>query len=554
MLETHLRQAATVLLECAIRIAPPDVRDWGRGMLGELSHVEGPWAAVSWALGSAGTLAKAALVSLFLPGRRGQGIPSGPGLFARDVSVRKAALAVGGGCVLAALLFLAAPPFRQALRVSLRPWYWALQGISHNFQPGVEALARRAEQQRDAEGLAFCAVRLNNGAASGRLAREAVGLDPDLLWVYAVVAVRHPDLPEIGEWVPKLEHWDSQNALLPMIRAESNDIGHVLREDVRERGGEKDPVWRSAMAAAFRSPKFEDYLDRVEELDRKVVLRYGFYDPEEVLFEEDQGMPTYAVEDFRLFASSLIHSGEDLEAQGDGKGAKEKYWAVARFGQLIDSQGHTGSEHRAGSGLQARAYKKLEALSRKEGSQAEAALFSYLTAKFDPVSVEHGRFGGLIFGWEVCKRNAAVLLVTGLMMLIFSGLLVTTVSVLIAGSRRGARTTPEKTRPVATMVAMTSAVGLLLSSATLYLTYRPYWYIFQGAILNGDRTQAQDLRAFLSSTEMAFGVQRSLAPDYQYYFWTGVTLLGVVGLALILLRHILGRTRAPALRHSPRVP
>src|SRR2546428_4117333 len=308
MLATHLRQAATALLESAIRIAPPDARDWGQAMRGELHHVEGPWAAVMWALGGASVLAKRALASLFIPGRRGQGIPSGPGLFARDVSVRKAALAVGGGCVLAALLFLAAPPFRQALRVAISPWARVFLNSSDD-QPRLVALARRAEHRRDAEGLAFCAVRLNNGAASVRLAREAVGLDPNLLWVYAVVAVRHPDLPEINQWVPKLEHWDPQNALLPMISAEGNDIGHGLREDVRERGQEKDPVWRSAMAAAFRSPKFEDYLDRVEELDRKVVLRYGFYDPEEVLFEVDQGMPTYAIEDLRLFASSLIHSG-----------------------------------------------------------------------------------------------------------------------------------------------------------------------------------------------------------------------------------------------------
>ena len=58
MLEMHLRQAATVLLESAIRIAPPDTRDWGRAMRGELNHVEGPWAATMWALGGSSVLAK----------------------------------------------------------------------------------------------------------------------------------------------------------------------------------------------------------------------------------------------------------------------------------------------------------------------------------------------------------------------------------------------------------------------------------------------------------------------------------------------------------------
>jgi len=44
LLETHLCQAARVLLESAIRIAPPDTRNWGQAMRGELNYVEGPWA------------------------------------------------------------------------------------------------------------------------------------------------------------------------------------------------------------------------------------------------------------------------------------------------------------------------------------------------------------------------------------------------------------------------------------------------------------------------------------------------------------------------------
>ncbi len=67
MLETHLRQVAAVLLETAIRIAPPDARDWGRAMRGELSYVEGTWAPLMWALGGASVLAKRAFASLLIP-------------------------------------------------------------------------------------------------------------------------------------------------------------------------------------------------------------------------------------------------------------------------------------------------------------------------------------------------------------------------------------------------------------------------------------------------------------------------------------------------------
>src|SRR5204862_1015310 len=135
MVAAHLRQAATVLLESAIRIAPPDSRDWGQAMRGELNHVDDAWAAVMWALGGASVLAKYTLASLLIPGRRGQGLAPDGWLFTKQISLRRAALFTGGACVLAALLFFAAPPFRQAFQVSLKPWYFVFQKMSGNFQP-----------------------------------------------------------------------------------------------------------------------------------------------------------------------------------------------------------------------------------------------------------------------------------------------------------------------------------------------------------------------------------------------------------------------------------
>jgi len=67
MVATPLRQAASVLLESAIRIAPPEAREWGEAMRGELDYVEGSWAAASWALGGASVMAKHALMSLLVP-------------------------------------------------------------------------------------------------------------------------------------------------------------------------------------------------------------------------------------------------------------------------------------------------------------------------------------------------------------------------------------------------------------------------------------------------------------------------------------------------------
>ena len=541
-----------MLLESAIRIAPPDAHDWGQAMLGELNYVQGHWAAVMWALGGASVLAKHALASFIIPGR--EGIAPDGGLFAKSASLRKAALVTGGACALAALLFFAAPPFRQAFQVAVKPY----QIASGNIQPGFETLAKRAEARHDPEGLAFCAVRLQSPRESACLAEEAVHLDPNLIWVYAIVGMRNPGLSETGPWIEKLERWDPQNALFHLIMAESIEQAHFRRGVGSPPTKEQGEAWQIAMTAAFQSPIFDDYLDRVAQLNRRVVPRYGFYDPYEVQSREQVDLPVHAFENSERFAKLLLHSGAGFEARGDRKGAQDKYWSVAHFGQLIDSQGRTDFEHRAGTTLQAMAYRQLQASSEKGGNHAEAALFGYLAAKFDSDQGKHAGFSGQsAFGVDTSRRNAAVVEISGLMILIFCGLAVIATSILIAGSRRGARPAAQRARPVATMVVLTSAVGLLFSSVTLYLTYRPYWYIFHSAILNGERVQTRDLHEFLTSTQMLPGIPPRVyilldallysgSPSFLFYVWTGVTLLGVIGLALILLRHLLGRPRANA--------
>jgi hypothetical protein len=70
-------------------------------------------------------------------------------------------LAIIGSCAVASLLFFLLPAYRQAIRVSLEPLYCAMDGDC--FHPGraeLKAIARQAEQERDAEGIAFVAARL----------------------------------------------------------------------------------------------------------------------------------------------------------------------------------------------------------------------------------------------------------------------------------------------------------------------------------------------------------------------------------------------------------
>jgi hypothetical protein len=526
------RQVASLLLRSAIKITPQDAIEWGRAMLSELSHVKGDWAALIWAIGGAGVLAKHALLSAVIPGSNRPTVASGGELFTKEGPMRKTTLAAAGACAVASLLFFLAPAFRQAFRVSLAQWHCVLQVTPPYRWPGLEVLAQRAEQKHDAEGLASVAVR----HWDARLADEAIHLDPKLTWVYAVVD------PESDRWVPKLEEWDPQNALPYLITAESIDIDQVVRGKVPHRVEDESPAWQSALAAAFRSPKLDTYCDRLKELDRRVLLRYDLDDPYQSISGECwHGLPSYAVWDSSRYAHLLLESGEILEARGDRKGALEKYWAVARFGDMIGSAG--GSiVRRTVQG----AYRRLEALSQREGNKQQAELYAHLAGKIDQAEKEErASWRQRVTGGAVFSRwNAGVVRISGLMMLFSGGLALICVSSVIAKGRSLRLSTLRVSRGAATL-SIGSVTGLLLSSAMLYVSYRPYAEVFRAYVRDGDQSRIQELNEFLAYTQFPLGAHGQLE-DFVFYFWFAVTALCVIGLLLVVLRYLQNHPRASA--------
>jgi hypothetical protein len=57
------RKLAAALLRRVLRLAPVESRDWALAMLRELDFIEGEWAALFWALGSATAILRQALCS-----------------------------------------------------------------------------------------------------------------------------------------------------------------------------------------------------------------------------------------------------------------------------------------------------------------------------------------------------------------------------------------------------------------------------------------------------------------------------------------------------------
>jgi hypothetical protein len=544
----YARRVATLLLRFAIWIAPHDTLDWGNGMLSELNHVQGSWAALIWAIGGAGVLAKHAVLAVILPGSHRRTVSSAGELFAKEGPMRKTTLAAIGACTVASLLFFLAPVFRQAFHVSLAQWHDVLH-IRRTLDypepdPELEALARKADQNHDAKGLAFAAIRHWNESESARLADEAVHLDPKLTWIYAVIAVQRASPPEIDRWVAQLEQWDSQNALPHFIVAETIDIDQVVREKIPHRVEEQSPAWQNALAAAFQSPKIDNYLGRLKELDRRILLRYHVDDPFQILgIDRWYGLPSYTAWDTSRYAKSLLESGQTLEAQGNRKGAFEKYWTVARFGQMIGPSGGFFVRRE----LQ-EAYTQLGALSEKEGNKVEAMFYSSLANQTDIAQREERiALSKRLNGSDVSHWNAFLVRLSGVTIL-FSGGLLTICAFAVIVRGRSLRLSSLRPSRLTLALGFGAGIGALISSAVLYMSYRPYTEILRRFILQGDEAGLSELSNFLAATQVPLGAQGFIHVwEFVFYFWFGVTLLCILALLLVLVRHFKWRLRANAM-------
>jgi hypothetical protein len=537
------RRVAAFLLQSAISIAPRDTLDWGHAMLAELRHVQGNWAALLWSLGSAGVLAKHALLSLIFPSRNRPTIPSGGDLFSKEGPMRKPALAITAACIIASLLFFVAPVFRQAFRVSLLQWQSVFETDYNHLSPELQSIVKKAEQDHDAEALAFVAFRHPQSSEGARLADEAVRLDPNLIWVYAIVAVRGCPPPETDRWVPALERFDPQNALPHLITAEKIDCDQVLRANVPHRGKDKPPVWQNAMPAAFESAKLDTYSSQRKALDRRVLIRYHVGDPELIVGDAwSYGLPSYGVSDAYRYAELVFASAQVLEAQGDTKTASEKYLTIAHFGKLL------GPDVCALFGKHTQqAYTRLAALAAKSSRPEEAAFYTFVSGQERQTeaaesSSRYRRFSGnQVARWDadLARRSGAVMLLSGAL------LLATLFAVFLrSGSLRLSSLRPGR---LAIAFGVSSSAAFFLSSVVLRLSYQPYAEILQHFIRDGDESGLTNLRDFLGYAYDPIG-SGWLTPrqDYSSYFWFAVIVLCALALLVAVLRYFQARPRADA--------
>jgi hypothetical protein len=97
-----------------------------------------------------------------------------------------------------------------------------------------------------------------------------------------------------------------------------------------------------------------------------------------------------------------------------------------------------------------------------------------------------------------------------------------------------------------------AAVGSLLSSAVLFVSYWPYSELLQRFLSKGDDAGLFELSAFLRDIQLPLGSQFNLGPVSWYvaswsvvfYFWFAVTILCALAILIAVVRHFQTRPRA----------
>jgi hypothetical protein len=562
-LKIQLRLAAIALLRGALKIAPSTAAEWGHAMLAELHHIEGDWSALAWSIGSAGVLAKHALLAAVIPGASNQVAPSEGNFFAKEKPMRKRTAIAAAICIAASLLFFAVPTFREAFQLSLTQWRGLARSlrtgyVSFETGPDYLQIAQLAEKSHDAQGLAFAAIHRSPTPKAAEWADEAVKEDPQLTWIYAIVGRGGQYRSEIGDWISKLEEFDPQNGVPHLMQAQEAEMRWNAAHGYALGGYTAGSDWQSAMSAAFHSPEVDTYGDRVDRLNRAVALRYGIYDPYQAAtgyFLMSGSMPAFG--SAVSYDKVLLNAGDALAARGDSSGAERQYKLAAHFGEMVQASGRIGTNRGRATFTAAYAdillhdpYGRLADFYERQGDQVRGARFRTLLADADSEKQQSARiFRTSLTESPASIRNAYVVGVSGIAF--FACIIVASLCTIITIANSGAvRLSKLRAGLFTRAIAATSFAGLLISSAALYLSYRPYAEIIRAYLSSGDPSHLPAVIAFLSHLDYSQTAPRhggffSLW-TFPMYFYAGVIALCAIGLLFATTRFLWQRRRALA--------
>jgi hypothetical protein len=538
------------VLRYAIRFYPAEQRAWGEAILAEADAITSLNTALSWTIGGLMVAFRVFLSHLVRrPFAKNEPALLGPAQAPPPLPWKMALVCL---TISAGLLFV--PELRQAFSVTF--------SISHEIlthrddSARWEKIGRDAESKGDAAAMAMAAIHLadpreRHSEGAMQLARQAVGKDPTLTWIYSFLAQQDkgsPSRPADADLSHELQRWDPNNALPYLALAQeaafqyehephavdlaspAGSSDKYLSEPVLTQVHERGPQWRQWMDRAFAAPAYDDYIARRLDLDRKVTQQYAIVDPVATLAAATRMRSTNLL-DLRIYSQLRLAQGHQAELAGHWEDAASEYWAVAQFGQRMRSttQRELGEGYIAdliANALQVDAFERLSPVLGKLGRPQEASVIAASAKeqrREESAFISDRERSGAFFG-----SSAWLVFVWAFLACVSSLLLALALAAFLA--------TRSSSRFV--RFALSYVAPLLVAScAGLLLSYRPYALAFSTFSNNPSNGSLGPLLDFYSLFDV---------PGEIYYwirggqtlilFWWALIAAGVLFCTWLLLR------------------
>ena len=363
-------------LALALRLWPEETREWGAAVLAEMGEMAEPAESFNWAAGGIMLFFRAifsrALDWLRLPsgGTITEGVSSSGSKLPRPPRWTTALLLLG------AVGLLLLPQGQEAVSSLEASWrHFELSASDHRK---IGELAVRAENAKDAKGVAFAALSDPRTEQAVQIADRAVALDQKLVWIYASRFQRPAQTPLNKERIEQLQSADPENAFVYLYAAcvEVEPQLQTLHErglksDVLEATLADDDKWMELMGRAFRAPRYDSYYDKHQELSREVWSRERDLGLAPVVYSLwSHSMPS--VTEIVTFAKLRIREAGEKRAANHPEQAEQILGEIQSFGERMSAGTAPGIEKMTGLDVARRGVEELQKLYASTGREAEA--------------------------------------------------------------------------------------------------------------------------------------------------------------------------------------
>lgn len=522
---------ARALLACALRFWPAESRAWGAALAAEVDEATNGFEAMRWSLGGLMFFARSVLSStwawLKLPA--GSSLPgTGAGGVGGPLMPKRSRLFTAAVLSVAAVLLLL-PEGREAMQTVTASW---LEFMPTRLERRtLDRLAARAEEERDAETLAFVAMSPTQDPSrdaerrAEKLVAQAVALDSSFIWIYGAKNHSAKFYPVQREWVERLHAADPDNAVPILMEANALaeqrvNVRYIENDDMKLAD---DPQWMALMGRAFAAPKYDSYLAKHIHVMRNVWNRNPNLPPDIFLMS----LWSHAIPDLyqlRLYGKIRLNAAKKALAAGDTKEAEALTQGVATFAARMMNSSGAAMEGLIGVALSHMADKEFAEIYTAEGKPEEARR---ATAHSDELEqATRHRFGrdeeGRAARARTFERQAALL--QGIVIVGGLALICAVVGIFALEIWRSKLTTQTGLRRVICFLADWAPATFLATTGAFLVCFLPFQKVV--ADFRVSSFQPTDEMRLSDAMWSLVGVpERVLGMDAAVTFWSAVTYM-----------------------------